>query len=149
MREFQSMDALGLDIMNYDSAGDTTQRCEKDPAHVFSDSGMPTTKQLLERLTTKGEAARSVEQINEQINEQLHLAKKLALTNRQLRIAMGLKNNPRPIYDALSTAANVSLIPLRSELSEMREECLAHRVGSRKNGHWEVLGRLEEGAPHE
>ncbi len=73
-----------------------------------------------------------VEQINEQIYEQIN--------ERQQRIISHLRQDPKATFDAIADAAGVSIATARRDLARLRELGIVQREGSRKSGHWKVVG---------
>lgn len=76
--------------------------------------------------------ALDVEQINEQIYEQIN--------ERQRQIISYLRQYPMATFDAIADAAGVSVATARRDLARLRELGVVQREGSRKSGHWKVMG---------
>ena len=64
---------------------------------------------------------------------------KLSRAEIKIRIVKALKEDPSCTYGALSKMFNISRSSIATYLKSLTEAGVVRRVGSDKDGHWEVL----------
>ena len=77
--------------------------------------------------------------LQSKLNSGLKNGEKLSRAEIKIRIVKALKEDPSCTYGTLSKMFNISRSSIATYLKSLTEAGVVRRVGSDKDGHWEVL----------
>ncbi len=63
-----------------------------------------------------------------------------SLTSFQVQLVAGIDDNPSISYDALAEKLNKNRTTVMRNIQKLKEKGVLKRIGSKKAGHWEVIG---------
>jgi ATP-dependent DNA helicase RecG len=81
-------------------------------------------------------------QINDQINDQINV--QLSKTEKQVFSVVA--DNPMLTLDEIAERISKSVKTAQRHLDSLRGKNIVRRIGSRKDGHWEIVGDTEANA---